>query len=154
MITMGVGVMYLWGIISIYAASYYRIVTNDSTFTSEKADIVFPLQLLGQVFSHLSRLFQYPLLLECLEDLILDLYVWYVVELCLQLSICHLTVAAIQLLLECMVSWLVLSLDLFTFILLLIAILSTLTEDQPLAGSLLVHLELERSYSHIWLTTQ
>jgi hypothetical protein len=30
---MGVGVMYLWGIISIYAASYYRIVSNDPTFT-------------------------------------------------------------------------------------------------------------------------
>lgn len=49
MITLGVGLMYLWGIISLYATSYYRIVANDPTFTEEKADIVFPLQLLGQV---------------------------------------------------------------------------------------------------------
>lgn len=49
MITMGIGLMYLWGIISIYATSYYRIVANDPNFTEYKADIVFPLQLLGQV---------------------------------------------------------------------------------------------------------
>lgn len=49
LITMGVGLMYLWGIISVYATSYYRIVSNDTTFTEFKADIVFPLQLLGQV---------------------------------------------------------------------------------------------------------
>ena len=73
MITMGVGVMYLWGIISIYAASYYRIVTNDSTFTPEKADIVFPLQLLGQVLARLSRPFRYQLLPGCSEDPTLDL---------------------------------------------------------------------------------
>ena len=75
MITMGVGVMYLWGIISIYAASYYRIVANDPTFTEEKADIVFPLQLLGQVHSYLSRQYPYQLQLECLENQTLDLYV-------------------------------------------------------------------------------
>lgn len=33
LITLGVGVMYLWGIISVYATSYYRIVTNDPSFT-------------------------------------------------------------------------------------------------------------------------
>jgi hypothetical protein len=33
LITMGVGLMYLWGIISVYTTSYYRIVTNDTTFT-------------------------------------------------------------------------------------------------------------------------
>lgn len=49
MINMGIGLMYLWGIISIYATSYYRIVANDPNFTEYKADIVFPLQLLGQV---------------------------------------------------------------------------------------------------------
>jgi hypothetical protein len=32
LITMGVGLMYLWGIISVYATSYYRIVTNDPNF--------------------------------------------------------------------------------------------------------------------------
>lgn len=32
LITMGVGLMYLWGIISVYATSYYRIVMNDTTF--------------------------------------------------------------------------------------------------------------------------
>lgn len=51
LITMGVGLMYLWGIISIYATSYYRIVMDDNNFTQYKADIVFPLQLLGQVFT-------------------------------------------------------------------------------------------------------
>ena len=49
MINMGIGLMYLWGIISIYATSYYRIVANEPNFTEYKADIVFPLQLLGQV---------------------------------------------------------------------------------------------------------
>lgn len=49
LITMGVGLMYLWGIISVYATSYYRIVSEDPNFTEFKADIVFPLQLLGQV---------------------------------------------------------------------------------------------------------
>jgi hypothetical protein len=32
LITMGVGLMYLWGIISIYATSYYRIVMDDNNF--------------------------------------------------------------------------------------------------------------------------
>lgn len=51
LITMAIGLMYLWGIISVYATSYYRIVMNDQNFTETKADIVFPLQLLGQVLS-------------------------------------------------------------------------------------------------------
>lgn len=65
LITMGVGLMYLWGIISVYATSYYRIVTNDTNFTEFKADIVFPLQLLGQVTLHLSRLSPSRLLAAC-----------------------------------------------------------------------------------------
>ena len=42
--------MYLWGIISLYTTSYYRIMTNNPNFTEERADLVFPLQLLGQVY--------------------------------------------------------------------------------------------------------
>jgi hypothetical protein len=33
MITLSVGVMYLWGIITIYGTSYFRIVMKDSTLT-------------------------------------------------------------------------------------------------------------------------
>lgn len=51
LITMGAGLMYLWGIISLYTSSYYRIVSDDPNFTEYKADIVFPLQLLGQVLT-------------------------------------------------------------------------------------------------------
>ena len=33
MIAMGIGLMYLWGIIAIYATSYFRIVSSDLTLT-------------------------------------------------------------------------------------------------------------------------
>jgi len=33
MITLSVGVMYLWGIITIYGTSYFRIVMKNSTLT-------------------------------------------------------------------------------------------------------------------------
>lgn len=49
MISLAVGLMYLWGIITIYATSYFRIVTKDQNLTEEVTDIVFPLTLLGQV---------------------------------------------------------------------------------------------------------
>lgn len=49
MITMAVGLMYLWGIVAIYVTSYFRIVANDPTLTERTTDIIFPLSLLGQV---------------------------------------------------------------------------------------------------------
>ena len=49
LISLSVGVMYLWGIIIIYATSYFRIVMQDSNLTEDITDIVFPLTLLGQV---------------------------------------------------------------------------------------------------------
>lgn len=33
LISLAVGVMYLWGIITIYGTSYFRLVTKDSTLT-------------------------------------------------------------------------------------------------------------------------
>lgn len=33
MIAMAIGLMYLWGIIAIYATSYFRIVMNNLTLT-------------------------------------------------------------------------------------------------------------------------
>lgn len=33
MIGMAIGLMYLWGIIAIYATSYFRIVSSDLTLT-------------------------------------------------------------------------------------------------------------------------
>ena len=49
LITTGVGLMYLWGIITIYATSYFRIVSTDLSLTERITDIIFPLSLLGQV---------------------------------------------------------------------------------------------------------
>ena len=50
LITTGVGMMYLWGIISIYSTSYFRIANPEMPLlTEEEANIVFPLTLLGQV---------------------------------------------------------------------------------------------------------
>lgn len=33
MISLAVGLMYLWGIITVYATSYFRIVTKSQTLT-------------------------------------------------------------------------------------------------------------------------
>ena len=33
LISLGVGFMYLWGIITLYGTSYFRIVTRDPTLT-------------------------------------------------------------------------------------------------------------------------
>jgi hypothetical protein len=49
LISLAVGVIYLWGIITIYGTSYFRIVMKDFQLTEEQTDIVFPLMLLGQV---------------------------------------------------------------------------------------------------------
>jgi len=48
-ISLSVGIIYLWGIITIYGTSYFRIVTLNNTVTEDLTDIVFPLTLLGQV---------------------------------------------------------------------------------------------------------
>ena len=49
LISLAVGINYLWGIITIYGTSYFRLVTKDTTLTEDQTDIVFPLMLLGQV---------------------------------------------------------------------------------------------------------
>lgn len=49
LISLAVGINYLWGIITIYATSYFRITMNDPHLTEDQTDIVFPLMLLGQV---------------------------------------------------------------------------------------------------------
>lgn len=49
MITLAVGINFLWGIITIYATSYFRLTMRDSTLTEDQTDIVFPLMLFGQV---------------------------------------------------------------------------------------------------------
>ena len=49
MISLAVGVNYLWGIITTYGTSYFRIVSKDTQLTEDQTDIVFPLMLLGQV---------------------------------------------------------------------------------------------------------
>ncbi len=49
LISLSVGVMYLWGIITIYGTSYFRIVMKDSKLTEDQTDLIFPLMLLGQV---------------------------------------------------------------------------------------------------------
>jgi hypothetical protein len=57
-ISLSVGVAFLWGIITIYATSYFRIVMKDDTLTEQLTDIVFPLTLLGQVIPSPFRPFQ------------------------------------------------------------------------------------------------
>ena len=47
LVSLGVGFMYLWGIITTWATSYFRIVSNDATLTEETTDITFPLIYLG-----------------------------------------------------------------------------------------------------------
>lgn len=49
LISLSVGIMYLWGIITIYGTSYFRLVMKDTTLTEDQTDIIFPLTLLGQV---------------------------------------------------------------------------------------------------------
>lgn len=49
LISLSVGIMYLWGIITIYGTSYFRLVMKDNTLTEDQTDLVFPLTLLGQV---------------------------------------------------------------------------------------------------------
>ena len=49
LISLSVGIMYLWGIITIYGTSYFRLVLKDTTLTEDQTDIIFPLTLLGQV---------------------------------------------------------------------------------------------------------
>jgi hypothetical protein len=58
LISMGVGVMYLWGIITLYGTSYFRIAMKNNSLTEDATDIVFPLTLLGQVTIHLARQYQ------------------------------------------------------------------------------------------------
>jgi hypothetical protein len=55
LISLAVGINYLWGIITIYATSYFRITMHDSSLTEDQTDIVFPLMLLGQVPPSLVR---------------------------------------------------------------------------------------------------
>lgn len=50
MISLAVGIMYLWGIITIYATSYFRLVLLDETMDENRTDLIFPLTLLGQVY--------------------------------------------------------------------------------------------------------
>jgi hypothetical protein len=49
LISLAVGINFLWGIITVYATSYFRITMKDDTLTEDQTDIVFPLMLLGQV---------------------------------------------------------------------------------------------------------
>jgi hypothetical protein len=58
LISLSVGIMYLWGIITIYGTSYFRIVMKDTKLTEDQTDLIFPLMLLGQVTSNVCRLFQ------------------------------------------------------------------------------------------------
>lgn len=56
-ISLAVGIVYLWGIITIYATSYFRIVALSSSITEDLTNIVFPLTLLGQVTQSILRQF-------------------------------------------------------------------------------------------------
>ena len=49
LISLAVGIDYLWGIITIYGTSYFRITMSNNKLTEDQTDIVFPLMLLGQV---------------------------------------------------------------------------------------------------------
>ena len=53
LISLAVGINYLWGIITIYGTSYFRIMMWNKSLTEDSTDIVFPLMLLGQVLSSL-----------------------------------------------------------------------------------------------------
>lgn len=74
MITMGVGLMYLWGIISLYTTSYYRIMTNNPNFTEVESR--YSLSFATPRSSILSFYFRpslYPLQLESSEKLVLGM---------------------------------------------------------------------------------
>ena len=66
-ISSAVGINYLWGIITIYGTSYFRITMWDASLTEDQTDIVFPLVLLGQVNILLLRLSQYHLCQDMLK---------------------------------------------------------------------------------------
>jgi len=57
MITLAVGLMYLWGIIITYATSYFRIISRNASLTENQTNLLFPLTLLGQVRISQLRLF-------------------------------------------------------------------------------------------------
>jgi|JI6StandDraft_1071083.scaffolds.fasta_scaffold01900_4 hypothetical protein len=50
LIALVIGATYLWGIISLYITSYFRVV-GDLTLTSETTALVFPFMFFGQVHS-------------------------------------------------------------------------------------------------------
>ena len=60
LIALVIGATYLWGIISIYITSYYRIV-DDPTLESEVTAMVFPFMIFGQVYRLLFRPSRCPL---------------------------------------------------------------------------------------------
>lgn len=49
LIALVIGATYLWGIISLYITSYFRITSGDTTLTSETTALVFPFMFFGQV---------------------------------------------------------------------------------------------------------
>ena len=55
LIALVIGTTYLWGIISIYITSYYRLV-YDKDLSSELTAMVFPFMIFGQVLHYLLRL--------------------------------------------------------------------------------------------------
>lgn len=55
MISLAVGINFLWGIITIYGTSYFRLTMREDSLTEDQTDIVFPLMLLGQVLLTLPR---------------------------------------------------------------------------------------------------
>jgi hypothetical protein len=56
-ISLAIGIIYLWGIITIYGTSYFRIVTLSNSITEDLTNIIFPLTLLGQVTQSILRQF-------------------------------------------------------------------------------------------------
>ena len=58
LISLAVGINYLWGIITIYGTSYFRIKMKKDSLTEDQTDIVFPMMLLGQVNFTLYRQFR------------------------------------------------------------------------------------------------
>lgn len=49
LIALVIGATYLWGIISLYITSYFRIVGTDPNLSSETTAMVFPFMFFGQV---------------------------------------------------------------------------------------------------------
>lgn len=54
LIALVIGTTYLWGIISIYITSFYRLVDNP-TLESEVTAMVFPFMIFGQVLHIIFR---------------------------------------------------------------------------------------------------